>query len=340
MVQAERMNRRHRVDAAIAYALERRWDLAAEENRGLLEDDPADVESANRLGKALTELGDVAGAIEAYERAVAIDGTNAIARKNLARLQEQKKAKRPTRPAPKSKGRATAAGGRPRRVDVATESLRTAPLIEDFGKSADLTLSRVNARAAAQVAAGDPGELELTSSGVAVKVVGGALLGHVDPRTGLRLKRMIEGGNRYSVVVLRVEDGEIEVHVRETHKHPSLVGQASFLPQAGDPRRKRSAPRAYTKPSVVQYDRSDDDDDFDADDEDDVWRPRTTSGFDEAAADADEDDEDFTAEVEEDDEEAEDDDDASFTPDDDEEPVVVGEDDDEEDEIEDEEEDD
>ena len=331
MVQAERMNRRHRVDAAIAYALERRWDLAAEENRGLLKEDPKDVESANRLGKALTELGDVAGAIEAYERAVAIDATNAIARKNLARLQEQKKAKRPTRPAPKSKARVTAAGGRPRRVDVATESLRTAPLIEDFGKSADLTLSRVNARAAAQVAAGDPGELELTSSGVAVKVAG-AVLGHVDPRTGLRLKRMIEGGNRYSVVVLRVDDGDIDVHVRETHKHPSLVGQASFLPQAGDPRRKRSAPRAYTKPSVVQYDRADDDDDFDTDDEDDVWRPRTTSGFDEATADADEEDEDFTAEVEDDDEDTDDDDDASFTPDDDDEPVVeddVGEEDDE-----------
>jgi hypothetical protein len=335
MVQAERMNRRHRVDAAIAYALERRWDLAAEENRGLLEEDPADVESANRLGKALTELGDVPGAIEAYERAVAIDATNAIARKNLARLQEQKKAKRPTRPAPKAKAAAASAGGRPRRVDVATESLRTAPLIEDFGKSADLTLTRVNARAAAQVAAGDPAELEITSSGVAVKVVGGTLLGHVDPRTGLRLKRMIEGGNRYSVVVLRIDnEGDVDVHVRETHKHPSLVGQASFLPQAGDPRRKRAAPRAYTKPSVVQYDRTDDDDDFDTDDENDVWRPRTTSGFDEASADADADeDEDFTAEVEDEDEDTDDDTDTSFTPEDDDEsaaPDGADEDDDEE----------
>lgn len=314
MVQAERMNRRHRIDAAIAYALERRWDLAAEENRGLLEEDPGDVESANRLGKALTELGDVAGAIEAYERAVAIDSTNAIARKNLARLQEQRKAKRPARPVPKSKAPAAASSGRPRRVDVATESLRTAPLIEDFGKSADLTLARVNPRAAAQVAAGDPAELEITSSGVAVKLAGGALLGHIDPRTGLRLKRMIEGGNRYSVVVLRVADSEVEVHVRETHKHPSLVGQASFLPQAGDPRRRRSAPRAYTKPSVVQYDRTDDDEDYDTDDEDDVWRPRTTSGFDEAAVETDE-DEDFTAEIEDDDEDEED---TSFAVDDDE----------------------
>lgn len=326
MVQAERMNRRHRVDAAIAYALERRWDLAAAENRGLLEEDPKDVESANRLGKALTELGDVGAAIEAYERAVNIDPTNAIARKNLARLQEQKKAKRPSRPAPKAKTPAPSATGRPRRVDVATESLRTAPLIEDFGKSADLTLARVSARAAAQVAAGDPGELEITSSGVAVKT-NGALLGHVDPRTGLRLKRMIEGGNRYSVVVLRVADSDVEVHVRETHKHPSLVGQASFLPQAGDPRRKRSAPRAYTKSSVVQYERTDDEEDYDTDDEDDVWRPRSTSGFDETPAEAD-DDEDFTAELEDDDD---DDRDTAFEAEDDEPAVVDEVDDDDED---------
>ena len=332
MVQAERMNRRHRIDAAIAYALERRWDLAAEENRGLLDEDPTDVESANRLGKALTELGDVAGAIEAYERAVSIDPTNAIARKNLARLQEQRKAKRPPRTTPTSKASGEARPARPRRVDVATESLRTAPLIEDFGKSADLMLVRVNARGVAQVAAGDPAELEITSSGVAVKT-GTTLLGHIDPRPGLRLKRMIEGGNRYSVVVLRVADGEVEVHVRETQKHPSLVGQASFLPQAGDPRRRHSAPRAYTKPSVVQYDRTDDDEDYDTDDEADVWRPRTTSGFDESAAEADE-DEDFTAELEEDDDEE--DDDTSFEVDD--EPVAVGE--DEADEDDDEEDDD
>jgi hypothetical protein len=325
MVQAQGMNRRHRVDAAIAYALERRWDLAAEENRALLDEDPADVESANRLGKALTELGDIAGAIEAYERAVAIDQTNAIARKNLARLQEQKAAKRAPRPAPKAKVKTTTTGGAParRRVDVATESLRTAPLIEDFGKSADLTLARVNVRAVAQVSAGDPAELELTSSGVAVKTAGGATLGHIDPRTGLRLKRMIEGGNRYSAVVLRADGKEVDVHVRETYKHPSLVGQASFLPQAGDPRRRRVAPRAYTKSSVVQYERANDDEDYDTEEEEeDVWRPRG-GGFDESPAGADEDDdEDFTAELEDDDD-ADDDGDTAFTAaeDDDDDPI-------------------
>ncbi|MFN8639558.1 MAG: tetratricopeptide repeat protein [Dehalococcoidia bacterium] len=326
------MNRRHRVDSAIAHALARRWDLAAEENRGLLEDDPTDVEAANRLGKALTELGDTSGAIEAYEQAIKIDATNAIARKNLARLEEQRKSKRPTRTAPKARAGANPSTPRVRRVDVATESLRTAPLIEDFGKAADLTLQRVNARASTLVSTGDPAELELTSSGVAVKAAGGAILGHIDPRTGLRLKRMIEGGNKYSVVILRATEGQVEVHVRETAKHPSLVGQASFLPQAGD---KRRAPRAYTKSSVLQYERVDDEDDYDTDDEEeaDIWRPRPATAFAEATDDDDDDDEaeedeDFTSDVEDDAEDTsfaedddaalDDDDEASDTLDDDE----------------------
>lgn len=332
MVQAERMNRRHRTDTAIAHALARRWDLAAQENRTLLEEDPKDVEAANRLGKALTELGDTVGAIEAYELALKIDSTNAIARKNLQRLEEQKKTKRAPRAAARTKastGAAASTAPPRRRVDVATESLRTAPLIEDFGKAADLRLLRVNARAATLVSTGDPAELEITSSGVAVKAAGGTILGHIDPRTGLRLKRMMETGNRYSVVILRSDEGQVDVHVRETLKHPSLVGQASFLPQAGD---KRRTPRAYTKSSVVQYDRTDDDEDYETDDdEEDVWRPRGVASFDNPSdEDEDEEDEDFTEEEAEPDQEPEpafEEDDAEIGEDEDDEPLEDDEDD-------------
>ena len=91
MVRTETRNsRKRRIEEAIAHAIARRWDLAAEQNRALLEEDPGDVEAANRLGKALTKLDDFAGATKAYDRALALDATNAIARKNLARLGDQK----------------------------------------------------------------------------------------------------------------------------------------------------------------------------------------------------------------------------------------------------------
>ena len=56
MVQIRR-SRKQRTEAAIAFALARRWEEAAAENRSLVDEFPDDIEAANRLGKALKELG-------------------------------------------------------------------------------------------------------------------------------------------------------------------------------------------------------------------------------------------------------------------------------------------
>ena len=104
--QASRGSRRQRTEAAIAHALARRWDEAAAENRALLEENASDVEAANRLGKALTELDDLAGAEEAYVAALAIDSANSIARKNLGRIQAARAGAEQGAPAKGAKGTA------------------------------------------------------------------------------------------------------------------------------------------------------------------------------------------------------------------------------------------
>ena len=272
MVQTQGQTRKQRSETAIGYALDRRWELAAEENRALLDEDPDDLEAANRLGKALTELGQVKAAIEAYQRTLAIDATNAIARKNLTRLEAQQTSSRGSRRAATSRAR-----GKSLKKKAATatqdtsqgETLRTLALVEESGKSAEFTLLRPNREAVAELSVGDSAELELTANGIAVTSTAGVALGHIEPRAGARLKRMIEGGNRYAVVVRQIGDEGATVHIRETHTDPSLVGQASFLPQPT--RGKGSTPRAYTKSSVLRHERAATDDD---EDDEDVWRPR------------------------------------------------------------------
>ena len=71
--------KRHLTDRAIALAMASRWEDAARVNRELLGLFPDDVDSHNRLGKALTELGRLDEAREAYSRAAALDPTNVIA---------------------------------------------------------------------------------------------------------------------------------------------------------------------------------------------------------------------------------------------------------------------
>lgn len=243
MVQMIKRSRKQRADAAIGFALERRWDLAAAENRSLLADFPDDIEAANRLGKALTELGELEAAAEAYRRSLAIDASNVIARRNLTRIEELKaqttKAKRP----------ATTTGRRARAAAAAT---RPHSLIEESGKSAEFTLHDPNLPALRRVAAGDPAELVATPRGASVRSATGAILGHLEPRAGLRLRRLIEGGNTYAVVIRRVANDQATIYVRELTRAPELQDQPSFLSPATAARR-RSAPRAYTKTSIVRY---------------------------------------------------------------------------------------
>jgi tetratricopeptide (TPR) repeat protein len=274
--QAPRRGRRQRTEAAIAHALGRRWDEAAAENRSLLEENASDVEAANRLGKALTELDDLEGAEQAYVAALAIDGANAIARKNLGRIRASRAVAEEKAPAKAKgkgakaaaakkgvrRGKATAAGGR---------SAIPVSIIEAAVSTAEFALQRPVKAELRRLKSGDAVELAATDSGVAVTTARGVVLGQIEPRAGLRLRRMIEGGNRYTVIVRHITEDGATVHIRESYRDPSLVGQVSFLPP---PSPRRSAPRAYSRPSALMRHDADPDPDDDDEGEEDVWRPR------------------------------------------------------------------
>ncbi|RLT27552.1 MAG: tetratricopeptide repeat protein [Chloroflexi bacterium] len=293
-----RRSRKQRTDAAIAYALARRWEEAAAENRGLIQDYPDDLEAANRLGKALQELGDLEGAAEAYQKTLALDPTNIIAKKNLTRIEELQSAAPKARKATGGARRASkpAAGATPGTPPLA--AVRPHSLIEESGRSAEFTLQEPDLEALTQVEAGDPGEVAATPRGVSIRSAGGVVLGHLEPGAGLRLRRLMEGGNTYAVVIRRITDTEVTVYIRETYRAAEQANEPSFLPPATSAR-KRLAPRAYTK-SIVRYQGDDGMDD--EGDGDDSWTPRgggsnssdddemEESGFGETGADGDEDD--------------------------------------------------
>ena len=78
--------KRERTQEAISFAMQGRWDEAIAANKSIIEVFPNDINAFNRLGKALTEKGQYEEAIDAYNRAIAIDPKNSISRKNLRRL--------------------------------------------------------------------------------------------------------------------------------------------------------------------------------------------------------------------------------------------------------------
>jgi tetratricopeptide (TPR) repeat protein len=65
--------RRLRSEKAIQLAMQNKWQDAADVNRQILEAFPDDVDTLNRLGKSLMELGQYADARDQYQRASKLD---------------------------------------------------------------------------------------------------------------------------------------------------------------------------------------------------------------------------------------------------------------------------
>ena len=73
---------------AVQTALQGDWQAAVILNQMLLEEDPHDIDSLNRLAFAKTSLGEIKEAKSIYQQVLTIDANNPIALKNLARLSD------------------------------------------------------------------------------------------------------------------------------------------------------------------------------------------------------------------------------------------------------------
>ncbi len=213
-------------DQAVKLALSSRWDEAASVNREYIRLFPDDADGYNRLGKSLTEMGQITEARKCYGKAIEADPANPIARRNLDKLAHMKDS--------------AAAAAPPTQLD-------TRLFIEESGKAAVAKLQAVEAGSSALLDAGDLVELRVQGNAVNVHALNGEYVGMVEPRIGLRLAKMMSGGNQYSAALLSSTAGELKVIIRETLQHPSLIGRVSF-PQA----RPAAEIRAYTRRGLLR----------------------------------------------------------------------------------------
>ncbi len=193
---------------AVALAMESRWEEAVEVNQSILEDFPNDLETFNRLGKALSELGRNGEAREAFERALSVSPRNPIAKKNLDRLA-------------RLGDEGPRAGASPAR--------RSRAFIEERGRSGVTSLINLGpSERLLELAPGHPVALDVDGGALKVSSQSGEYLGQVEPRLAARLVRLTRGGNRYEAVVTGVEERSLAVFIRETYRHPSQAGTVSF----------------------------------------------------------------------------------------------------------------
>lgn len=216
-------------DQAVKLAVNSRWGEAANVNRDYLRLFGDEPEALNRLGKALSELGQITEARQRYGRAIELEPTNVIARRNLDRL-----ASMPDVSA----------------ADNAPSQLDTRLFVEETGASTVAKLQATDAGNSAKLDAGDVVELQVQGKAVNVLTVSGDYVGMLEPRIGLRLSKMMTAGNQYTAAIVTTA-GDLKVMLRETFKHPSMIAKVSF-PQA-----RAAEVRAYTRKGLLRRDADD-----------------------------------------------------------------------------------
>lgn len=221
--------KRHRVELAISLAMQNRWQEAVSVNRSIVELFPNDVDAYNRLGRALTELGQYAEAREAYGRAVEIDPTNTIAQKNLTRLST------------------ISAVGAPAK---AHQKVDPRIFIAETGKTGVTSLLRLAPKdVLAKMSVGDQVYLRPEGRALLVHNADQEYLGQVEPKLSQRLIDLIKGGNQYAAAIVSLDDNQVRTIIRETYQDPSQAGKVSF-PSKGP---EAAAVRPYIKDSIIRY---------------------------------------------------------------------------------------
>lgn len=230
--------RKQLVEQAIKLALQSQWEEAVATNRTLLSQFPRDPEALNRLGKALSELGQYAEAKRAYAEALEINPSNAIARKNLERLSHL--------------GNEAANHAPP----ATAERIDPRLFIEETGKTGFTRLVNIaQPEELAKLTSGDQVYFHVDGRTLHVRNARAEDIGQVEPRLANRLINFMEGGNQYAAAITDLNEHEVRVIVRETYQHPNMLGRVTFPAQgAGE------TIRPYIKDSVLRYDRDEEED--------------------------------------------------------------------------------
>jgi tetratricopeptide (TPR) repeat protein len=191
---------------AIHTALTGDWTNAIECNRKLLEEDPDDIDTLNRLAYAFASMGDSKEAKNIYQKVLTLDNQNPIAVRNLKRL----------------------SGGGSQKI-AGTQFKVNNIFIEEPGKTKVIDLINVaEQKIISRLHSGEYLELAVKRSKIFALDGEKQFVGMLPDDLGKRLIKFIEGGNGYEAYVKTVDDHRVTVFVKETRRSPRFKYQSSF----------------------------------------------------------------------------------------------------------------
>ena len=191
---------------AINTSLSGNWTEAARLNIEILKDNPKDTEALNRLGFALSALGNVKEAKETYDRVLEIDPLNPIASRGLKKLANSTK---PT--------------GNPIK-------LMSTMFLEESGKTKIVSLlNTAPVRVLRNLQIGQTVVLSKKRNKIFVLDEVKEYIGVLPEDLGKRLIKFIDGGNIYEAYVKAASDHGVTIFMKEARRANRFKNQPSFL---------------------------------------------------------------------------------------------------------------
>lgn len=199
-------------DLAIQKALENKWEDAFSLNQVLLEENPNDLDTLNRLAFSLIKLGRLVDAQKTYEKVIAIDKTNPIALKNLKKIDSI------------SKQNLASTSSQPIN-NVRVDEL----FIEEAGKTKIVELKNVADKITlSYLQPGDEVYLVIKRSKIFAQTSNKKYVGMLPDNISTRLIPFMRAGNEYQSYIKSIDDKNVMIFIKESKKSKKLQYQPSF----------------------------------------------------------------------------------------------------------------
>lgn len=203
---------------AIKAARENKWEEAVRLNRDIVDQESADISALNRLGFCYLQTHELDKAKEAYTQVLLLDKYNAIAKKYLEMISSMA-----------GKDLSSNGNGTSKLSSLPNGGMFHENFIDEPGKTKTIQLCRVaDPSALNRTAIGTPCNLVVKMHRIAVETVDGTYLGSLPDDLSHHLTRLVNGGNKYKVVVKSVSKNCVMVFLKELSRSKRFAYTMSF----------------------------------------------------------------------------------------------------------------
>ncbi len=189
---------------AIHTALVGDWNNAVSLNQSILQEDPDDIDTLNRLAFAFLSLGNTKDAKNIYEKVLSLDMKNPIAIRNLKRLSENQ-------------------------IRVSSTPLNNL-FIEEPGKTKVMELLNIaDKKVVSYLRSGERIDLRIKRNRIFALNGDNQFIGMLPDDICQRLIKFINAGNQYEAYIRKVDNNRVSVFIRETKRVKKFRDQPSFV---------------------------------------------------------------------------------------------------------------